>query len=401
MITSSSTGSRPEDVKRTNLQVVLQEIIRRTANGQPPSRANIAEATAITRATTSRICDELLHNGFILEQEKTVSTQPGRPATPLIINPDRFVGIGIDINVSHLYVCSLNLRGERQFSYYQEFSARCPQPEQLLSQLGKIIDQYCQANQLTADRIAGATIAVPGLVDPIGRSIVRTPNLAWDGICPSDLFHSEYIRQPPVLVNEADAASVATAFDAPGCLGRLSEFIYISGEIGVGGTIVTDHQRFRGNRGWSGEVGHLCVNPDGPACSCGSTGCLEQYLGRRAMSTNCGFNHLATNEDLLRRFFAGDSTVRDGFQIAGRALGLALVSLVNTLDIRTVVLGGVLSSLVPILAPIAQETLAKRLMLSQTYPVEIITDRNEAKATAMGGALMALNRIIENPAAYC
>ncbi|MEK8225823.1 ROK family protein [Oerskovia sp. M15] len=49
-----------------------------------------------------------------------------------------------------------------------------------------------------------------------------------------------------------------------------------------------DRELFLGNRGWSGEIGHVVVDPNGPRCLCGATGCLEQYAGKDAMLRAAG-----------------------------------------------------------------------------------------------------------------
>ena len=64
---------------------------------------------------------------------------------------------------------------------------------------------------------------------------------------------------------------------------RTLSFLYLSGEVGIGGALVVDGAVFGGRHGWSGEIGHTVVDPAGPLCRCGSTGCLEQYAGKDAL----------------------------------------------------------------------------------------------------------------------
>ena len=92
----------------------------------------------------------------------------------------------------------------------------------------------------------------------------------------------------PRIGNEADLAARTVAESAPGRPGDLSDFIYLSGEIGIGGAVVVDGRGMAGRHGWAGEIGHVSVDPDGPACPCGSTGCLERYAGKDAILSAAG-----------------------------------------------------------------------------------------------------------------
>ena len=69
----------------------------------------------------------------------------------------------------------------------------------------------------------------------------------------------------------------------PGPAGCHGDFIYLSGEVGIGGAVMIDGRAMEGDHGWFGEVGHICVDPHGPPCPCGSTGCLERYAGKEAI----------------------------------------------------------------------------------------------------------------------
>ncbi len=52
---------------------------------------------------------------------------------------------------------------------------------------------------------------------------------------------------------------------------------------GVGGALVLEGKVFRGTRGFAGEIGHICLDPQGPFCTCGSRGCFEQYTSASAI----------------------------------------------------------------------------------------------------------------------
>lgn len=390
-------AGRPEDARKRNLRLVLNEILTATT---PPSRAEVATKTGITRATVSRLCDELIATNLVLEQEKTTSSTPGRPATPLVVNSRRFLGIGVEINVSSARLVAMDIAGDEVFSYVDNRAHRLQDPRKTLSHLGTVLDQKCTEYNIDNKQIAGATISIPGLVDRTTQQVLRTPNLSWDHVYPSELFKATSLNEPATVTNEANAAALASTYRSPGILSDLNSFLYISGEIGVGGAIIIDHDMALGNHGWAGEVGHLSVNSNGPQCQCGSQGCLEQYLGLRSISRNCGFDKLATNRELINAFRQGDVAVRDGLEKAAVALGVALVSIINIIDVHNVVLGGYLAELTEVLTPTANKILAQHLMSYAWDPVKIYADKRGPTAASIGGAIMAVNRVFEQPADF-
>lgn len=92
------------------------------------------------------------------------------------------------------------------------------------------------------------------------------------------------------LFNEADAEALAELHRRPT---HLSNFLFVSGEVGIGGGVVIGSELSTGPEGHTGEVGHMVVNPDGARCSCGETGCLETVAGQDAIFAAAGSAALA------------------------------------------------------------------------------------------------------------
>ena len=63
----------------------------------------------------------------------------------------------------------------------------------------------------------------------------------------------------------------------------VSDMIYLSGEVGLGGGIVLGGRPLTGAGGYAGELGHMLVNPRGRACRCGRSGCWETEIGEDAV----------------------------------------------------------------------------------------------------------------------
>ena len=152
-------------------------------------------------------------------------------------------------------------------------------------------------------------MAVPGLVDIEHGALLVAPNLHWTDVPVIELLRARIEDAPlPLGVdNEANLAALAELWE--GVATGNSDFMYSSGEIGVGGGIVLGGELFRGYRGFGGEFGHTTVEVDGLPCACGSRGCLETRAGLEPLLAAAGLNGEAVTSrgagkpvaELLRR----------------------------------------------------------------------------------------------------
>jgi predicted NBD/HSP70 family sugar kinase len=250
-------------------------------------------------------------------------------------------------------------------------------------------------------RLVGAGLALPGIVSVSAGILLSAPNLGWSDVRPADVLTPDLLDGLPLGIgNEADLAARTVAEVAPGRRGSHGDFIYLSGETGIGGAAVLDGHVMTGRHGWAGEVGHVCVDPDGPVCRCGSSGCLEQYAGKRALLTAAGLPLDASPADLAERVAAGDPRAREAVDRAARALAVALAGVVNVLDIPTVVLGGHLGEAAEVLAPAVEVMLRERVLSARWVAPRIVTAAGDPAPGATGAALRELSAVLAAPARW-
>ena len=122
---------------------------------------------------------------------------------------------------------------------------------------------------------------------------------------------------------------------------------------GIGAGLVLDGRLYRGNRGFSGEIGHMAVKPDGPLCGCGRRGCLETVASGTAIARSAqemlasgrktalaDIKGKITATDVFAAAAAGDMPAKGILDEAIYYLGIGLVNLVNLLDPEVLVIGG-------------------------------------------------------------
>jgi predicted NBD/HSP70 family sugar kinase len=383
---------RQRSLRDHNLALVLRHV---TAANRPPSRAEIAAASGLTRATVSTIVDELIAGGLVAELEPVSRSGVGRPGTGIVPAGTGPAGLGMEVNVDYLAVCAVDLTGAVRHRQLRRLDQREHSPAQTWQALAELADQAIAAVAALGLAPAGGVIAVPGLVE--GDTIRIAPNLGWQQVPlprPEDLGG---LRDLPLdVANEATLAALGERH-ATG----LRSFLYVSGEIGIGGGIVLDGELFGGSHGWAGEIGHVTIDPQGPDCHCGSRGCLEQYAGEEAIRAAAGLpTGAAVLTDLVEGARRESTPVLDALDRAGTALGVALSGAVNLLDIATVVLGGHYAELIDWLRPALERELSRRVITARWSPVKVRASALGSDAALVGAARAVTQAILDDPARF-
>ncbi|MFF3108777.1 ROK family protein, partial [Kitasatospora sp. NPDC057904] len=269
-----------QDMRRQNLSLVLGAV----AGHSPLSRADVAGRIGLTRAAVSSLVDELIGRGALTEAAATASGRVGRPGRALAVNDQGPAGLGLEIGITHLGACVVDLRGEpRVWRRVERENAGRPAGEVLAEAAALAAEAQAEAADLGLS-VEGRVLAVPGVVpnEPAGL-VERAPNLGWRGVSLAD--HWPDPDTVPEPENEANLGALAEYWSA----GQAAEtFVHVSAEAGIGAALVIDGRLFRGARGFAGELGHIPVQPDGAGCACGARGCLEQYAGDAAVGGGGG-----------------------------------------------------------------------------------------------------------------
>src|SRR5947208_1206215 len=94
----------------------------------------------------------------------------------------------------------------------------------------------------------------------------------------------------------------------------------------------------------AGEIGHMTVFPDGNPCGCGNCGCLEKHASASAIAAMGGMMGIATQRFSARDVYdlavAGNPRAKLVFESVGRALGIAIASLINLFNFPLYLLSG-------------------------------------------------------------
>jgi len=231
------------------------------------------------------------------------------------------------------------------------------------------------------------------------RGIVpNAPQLpGWQDV-PLARLLGERFGLPTLLENDASAAALGEhRFGA----GRGSHYmLYITVSTGVGGGIIIDGALYRGKSGAAGEFGHVIIDVNGPACGCGSNGCLESFVSGTAIAKRG--EKLAESDDspvlarlrkeegrvtaemMERAAKMGDATSREAFRQAGHYLGVALAGFVNVFDPEVIVIGGGVAKAGDLLLEQARVTMESQAMTQPLKGVHLTVSELGEFAGTMG-----------------
>jgi predicted NBD/HSP70 family sugar kinase len=410
-VITAQHGPQPADfadVRATNLAVVLRHVRRHA----PCSRADIAAVTGLNKATVSSLVADLIERRLVRESGLT-EHRIGRPATMLMLDGTAYAGLGVTIAAEQVTAVALDLAGDQLLSWRRATStggAGGPaSPGRLTSAVATVVGRA--VNRLTAAgrQVLKLTVGVPGLVDADGTVRVAS-DLGWHDV---DLRGelTRALRKPGYdVVVENDANLAVLAEYRFGAHAGTANLIHVTNAAGVGAGIVLDGRLVRGGLGYSGELGHLEVEPGGPACPCGRRGCLEAVAGAAAIvrrvrpetADDGRFASLgdkvamvpdlaAEVDEVVRRARKADRATLDVLGHAGRRLGRALASTVNLLNPEVIALGGHYVALAPWLLPAAEAELAAGSIAPGGGGCRLVASALGADAAAIGGAARLLD----------
>ena len=210
----------------------------------------------------------------------------------------------------------------------------------------------------------GIGVGSPGPLELPAGIIRNPPNLpGWDGFDLREAIESA-IGQPIFLESDANAAALAEFELGSARAAGIQSLCMLTLGTGVGNGIVLNGRIWHGNNGMAGEAGHLSVDLNGPACPCGSRGCVELFASatgvvRMAREGNDPILTAAmpapesewTARMVADAAEAGNPTAIAIFERVGRAVGYSLGSTANILNLPLYVVAGGLSNAWDLFAP--------------------------------------------------
>lgn len=273
-------------------------------------------------------------------------------------------------------------------------------PKVVIKNIKKGIDEILKTNKR---KMSGIGIGAPGIVSTKKGVVQNPPNLpGWDKIELGAIIKKEFGYKVNVE-NDANAAAVGELIFGAGK--KYSSFVMVTLGTGVGGGIVFNKKIFRGEIGGAGEIGHVCIDPNGPRCNCGSTGCIEAYAGNHYIKEEAKrelHNHPSSKiweliEGDLERVSPriiqmaaelGDVYAKDFIHDLGSKLGIAFTSISNILDISTFIIGGGVAGFGRPLLTTIRATMIARVLTPLKSRIRVVPAKLKNEAGILGASAL-------------
>ena len=184
--------------------------------------------------------------------------------------------------------------------------------------------------------------------------IEYSPALPWKGEVPLASMLRDQLGMAVAVGNNAHVRALGES--AFGSAHGMSDFIVITLGPGMGSCTFSNGRPHLGSDGFAGEIGHVCMNPNGRPCGCGGRGCLETYCSEEGV--------LLTAEKLIKRSDApslmrncenlspktitdfcelGDELAIEVYRRTGEIMGIGLAAYASVINPEAIIFTGGLS----------------------------------------------------------
>lgn len=308
------------------------------------------------------------------------------------------LAVGIDLGGTNIFGALVDSQGKT----HGWIKRKTPVAEGYAAVMAAMFAVVRELMAKAPEPVLGIGLGIPGLVDRETGMSVTSPNLFWRNQPVLEPFRREF-GLPVEMDNDVRVGALAELHFGAGR--TFKSFLFTTLGTGIGAGIVIDRQLYRGPYGTAGEFGHMMIRPGGPACNCGSTGCLEALASGTAVrrrikealeakrdgGTSLLRNMPAGSRDawaLARAARAGDALALALWDEIGTDLGLGILNYYNLLGPEAVIVGGGVSLAGDLLLEPARKVCRERLMPGIREHVKILPAELGDEAGAVGAATL-------------
>jgi len=236
--------------------------------------------------------------------------------------------------------------------------------------------------------LVGVGVGAAGPVDVATGHVSPLNVPVWRGHPLRDLI-AGLVPEAPVTLR-IDGLCIALAEYWVGAGRDAANLLGMIVSTGVGGGLVLGGRAAPSPTGNGGHIGHVEVGGFDDVCACGGRGCLEAVAsGPRtvAWARMQGFTG-ETGEDLAIAHAAGDPIAVAAVERAGTAIGHAVASAANLLDLDVVAIGGGFSRVSPALFEHARAALVERSAFPFVARVQVVPSGLSDEGPLVGAAAL-------------
>ncbi len=331
--------------------------------------ADLCGPVAVSIPTMTRIMHELMDEGWVIELGAGESRGGRRPVF-YGLNPSVRYILGIEMTKRYTRINVFDLQN-RPLGDTLQIDIELNKAPDTFEILKGEIDKFIVKYDLDKSRILGAGVSIPGLINKKSNINYSYPNL---GNKPLDVIFSELLDIPAYV--EHDTKTMALGESWFGLARNKSNVLCLNVGSGIGLGMIMNGELYQGFSGFSGEFGHIQIDPDGELCDCGKIGCLETVASGSALvakaksKIGAGKNSIIkklVNDDIekinlpviIKAAHQGDQYAIELIEEAGGYLAWGMAILIHLLNPEIIIIGGDMAGAGNLLSDPVQQKLNK------------------------------------------
>ncbi len=352
------------------------------------SRAELLQASGLSRVTVTQRLNALMASGLVRETEQTLPSG-GRPTRMLAVNAAAGFVLVANVGETHIHLAAMDLTPEIIVQATIPFSPSAP-AETTLQDVEAAFSALAEKARATHGLFLGISLSLPTPVD-FKRGRVVGPSVLpdWDDF---DLI-GHLGRRFDVPVYVENDVNLMTIYEYRRHFPSFDDMLFIKAGTGIGSGMIADGRVFRGAQGAAGDIGHIQFSSeDAPLCRCGKFGCVEARAAGWAIArdlTARGFK-AETARDVIDLVERNTPEAIMLLRASGRAIGEVVSDAVSIINPSLIVVGGTLALGGDFLLSGIRELVYQRCLPLATRDLSIVLSASHEDSALFGAAYLLL-----------
>ncbi|HOK35763.1 MAG TPA: ROK family transcriptional regulator [Paludibacteraceae bacterium] len=327
-------------------------ILQYYINNGENSLADLAKEMNLSIPTVSKLVNELIEEGYVIDFGKQ-ETNGGRRPSIYGLNPDSGYFVGVDLKRFRINLALINFKGEMVDSKLS-IPFNYENTQESFDTVCKIIDDFVNQLSIPKSKILSVGVNISGRVN-------TQTGMSYSYYFFKEEPLTEIFQQRLGLHVTIDNDSRAMAYGEfmKGDVKSEKNVLFVNVSWGLGLGIIVDGKLYYGKSGFSGEFGHISAFDNEVLCHCGKKGCLEtqasgSYIYRKfiekvkegnssILAGRIKKGESITQEDILEAALNEDMLAIELVEEVGYTLGKHIAGLINLFNPELVIIGGVVA----------------------------------------------------------
>lgn len=383
---------------KTNKVLNRSFILKMFILNSPVSRIQLSKYSGLSKMSLTNIISEFSEKGYIKETGVDLSATGKRKPILLELADGCVCAIGISITRSYIEGCLADIKGNMMYSKRVELP-KDTTADRITAILGDLISSI---SNICRTELIGVGISGIGPIDMENGRMLSPTN--FYGIENYDVVKEvkKFTDLPVYLYKNTNCAALAEKYYGAGR--KNQNFVYIGVSKGLGASAVINDNLLLGTNGYSCELGHLTVNPDGDECPCGNRGCLEIYTNIVSMvdrvenavksGAETSLKIPVTFEAVVDCARKGDKLCSDTLDELCKYLAIGVTNAINVYDPTIVILGNDIAMGGEEIISRLKKNVGKTPIGAKHNNVEIIMSKFYDKAPLLGAATVVFDKLM-------